>query len=748
MCLGARDILIRLGKPPKRQTDHFALGKSYILEAKLRTLRKDPQLDTPEQIEALYTEAKNAVSWKMIGASVTSPENKSRLMKENVHLTWDQCLNLEKAKFEFLCVWADIETEKTALRATEDLILKAKKAKKLSENEHSSINAIIKALEGSQAALSRLSQAGVRIDQLYGDTIVTLAETYLWSARSQSWRYYDNKSGVDPTVLDAAIKDYKKAMEYYDNAGRGVKQLHSSEITKILLVEEKAMAEFIYYNATQRSVSSTPDRIANYQKIAIDIRNVLRRSTDTTGLRQETARRVAIVDRAEKIKASLTLIAIISSLSDPALQGQINTTLASAVNSICNRTISREKDLYVVAAEIYRGISHDPYVQSNDPELLALLGPDNDPAYIRLQAAENSMILILKTTGRMRSLIEDINKLKREADYSAREGQQSAIAISDKLAEFVRDAEIKKMALEGFVRPYREEMDAFLRDALSQKGEIRARALILKAMFISWTAVKKDELKEAAKLFKQAQEEYPDAMDAKAKLAYAKVLVILTLAKVADRSEDARALLGGFGQGSTELTGIAAEEGQNGAKACVMMANLLISRGKLNIGTLEEARRYAQNALSKLTGVQQPANTLQLIGAITDKGIPVDQTVIEALCCLGVIEARMYLLEDGENRKTDHIRIKKILDDILAIVEEPYKTIALFDDGSLQSALKELYQCQGQVVLSYAEALKGTSEYAEFIRSEEYLKFYLEEAKFESRLAGLQDQLKRLWENR
>lgn len=612
------------------------------------------------------------------------------------------------------------------------------------------------------------------------DDIIILAKAYTWLARLNISSYVESDpstasflSREENGVKVGAIPYYEKALSYFDKVNGDRGKLLENGTSRVALMEEKALADFIYVNATLPGSTNDASRVARYREIADYIRtNVLAGATDVTGLKPEVSEKVVKQDKAAKIKARLTLISIVTSLAEPI---QRSTVPAETVTAICGKKAADTKTLFDIAEEMFNGINTSLTTDfvPNDPDLVSF---GIDPISIRIRMAENYMTLALKTSGTVSVMAVEAIPLREEVKE---EGGSDAEGLLTEIDNYMAQLDKKRTAYASRSATYIAKMEAHLKavtDAAGTSALNKARALLAKARFIGWMAgnfkealpsmtLKKmqkaliDSLKESEDLYIEAERTYPGVMNTSARIDKAGILMVLTLAKAAVRTADVRAILGGFKEGSTQLTGIAAEEGLNGAKACAILANLVQFSAKENTTALDEARRYAQGALCKMLKLKMPKTAQEIINHITANKPVVDALMVQVLCLLGVIEARLYTLkpskerigkiDDKDNLGAAFKGMNALLDSISGIVSEPYKGMLPFDDGTLKIAMTEFQKYQDQIMLSYRDALKevytvNSDAYKTFTKSREYQEASTRPSAYPAKLEDLQKRLAKL----
>ena len=608
-----------------------------------------------------------------------------------------------------VCLRFDKEGAATAILNYYKTYIKGKSVKITYDMVDALANAaVLKKDKGLQADVIKYLDG--LIDPQKTASVITRAKAYVWKARLQSWFYDERDLDLNkPDLLKGAVSDYVNALEAYKGVtAQDAEKLYQNGASKLALMDEKALAEFMYANATKKGEANAAARTAEYARVAGDINNkILIGSSDTSGLTAETTKKVQKQDAAAKIKSKLTLISIVMSLAEPISKGLVSTVeLKAAVKGICGKDAASESEIFEVAKTKFNEViaSLEDLGRSMTGTEMASLGIDVPSVY--RQAAQNYMILALKTSEAVKILDEAdkvdkqlSEKLDSVENYKGTEISQSELdkrKAAIKLAQSNLSAGMDKVGskkddLIARYNGYVNEMNRLFGEGLDKaKGNNidTAELKLVQAQFAGWTAggdVKK--LGTADDLYKQAEGAYKGVMDKKAKMDHASVLMDLTFNEV-NRQKDAMTL----------LDDVQSDPGLIGAKASVGLANFTASAAEKDVTKLKAARQYMFDALRKLTTYSKTdaQGYVDLIGAakITDRA------VVQALCILGTIESRIFF----EKANTD--RLKEYKESLETLLNGIYGIIKLYEsDISLKAEISEFKKNQDEVYFSWVDAL-------------------------------------------
>ncbi len=588
-------------------------------------------------------------------------------------------------------------------------------------------------------------------------TAADKAKAYVWKARMNVW-FKDSQD------LNQALKDYDEAIKLYGTITDGNK-LYGNGASKLAVMEERSFAQFMLVNDTKKGDANAKDRIGQYQQIAKYINDNILKGAATTGLSEEIAKKVDKQDAAAKIKARLTLISMTMGIAEPLKKGLLaDPVMVTAVTDICGENITDENKLFVKTEELFNSVTADiKKLGLIDTEMVSL-GIDVPTVYARM--AENYMILALEAMVPGRDiddaddLLEDLKDEKASMENTNTSSMpakrlerfnQNMKAISDailKVSSALTQVQSKKNIIAQNAQKYIENMNNYLTKAASiaekdANSLAQAKALLVQAQYAGWTAGSDiDKLKVARGLYEKVISINPVAMDMKAKLDYAGVISIISLR-----------LLKTDKTAAADVANIAISKYKEvktnddialGARACIEMANLQAAFAVEDGTKLREARASVYDALIKLTGSKQDTmGYINLVNGMINLNKPVDKTIIQALCYLGVIEARLYTSKTNltePQRLAGYNAIKGIMGGIGTVTGGIYGIIKqqnLEGDASLKVVMKQFMDFKAEVVLAWGDA--GGDE-----STDEYKQASYKTSNYDARVQEAIEKLKKL----
>jgi hypothetical protein len=557
-----------------------------------------------------------------------------------------------------------------------------------------------------------------------GTPDVSKAKAYVWSARMKAWFYNEKDlSNNDPKVLEGAVSDYDKALAIYGKPTTDAAKLYDNGASKLAVMEERSIARFMQVNATLNGDANVAARIGQYQLIAGDVKSIIDGVTVTTGMSYDVTDKVQKQDKAAKIKARLTMISMMMAISEPLSKGLLtDPTMVAAVTAICGQGITNENDLFAKTEEMFQSIKADMGTLGlTDTEMLNL-GVDVPSVYARM--AENYMILALKAMGPVKNiddavaLKKEIEDLKTDIDNEIASGNSATSTeklnankkvVADALAKLnpvLTGAQSKKSVISVSANKYMASMNQYLNDALNKakadsNSSAQAKVLLFQAEYAGWTGgTDKASYDKAKGLYESAKTLNPGGMDMKAELEYANVLSVISF-----MNKDVTLPAGIV----AIYEKVKADNSALGAKACIELANLQTAFAKENASELVKARDNIYEALKKLTGSakQTSMEYIDAVNAMIAAKKPIDKSIFQALCYLGVIEARLYTLKPDADRLAGYAAIKGILGGIGNVtggINKIIKDQKVAGEPSLKLVVMDFTHFQDAVVKSWVKA--------------------------------------------
>jgi hypothetical protein len=230
---------------------------------------------------------------------------------------------------------------------------------------------------------------------------ISLAKTLIWRARLKCW-FYDEKLGgkIGDILLETgegakkvrtgAIADYEQAISLYNQitSSKHREMLFENAASRVSLLEELSLAQFIYANAKYKGEANASARVQAYEAVVKSIVNDIlpqRVATDTSGFtRDEIVRQVNNQDKAARIRARLTLANIALSIADPLVGTQRTGVTAADAQRVCRiikpgTNITGVNDVYAFTTDQFQLARNDigalraeAQAQVTDTELLQL----------------------------------------------------------------------------------------------------------------------------------------------------------------------------------------------------------------------------------------------------------------------------------------------------------------------------------------------------------------------------------------
>lgn len=274
-----------------------------------------------------------------------------------------------------------------------------------------------------------------------GTSNVTRAKLNVWKARMNYWLHDEKEISLeDQEALNKALGYYDEALKLYGALTPEERvKLFENGASTLTVMQERALVQFMYANASLKENKDIKAKMAQYQEIVnyigfIDDGATIRKEGAAQDvLPADIAEKVGKQDRAAKIKAHLIMASLMMGFAEPMSKNLIKVKAAADISGLA---VATQAELFTRADEIFTKAKNDidgmqvsnetNGIGMTDAELVDV-GIDIPKVYY--QMAENYLTLALK--GVRTEGVDPVEKINGMID----EGKGRALQLkNDKTA--------------------------------------------------------------------------------------------------------------------------------------------------------------------------------------------------------------------------------------------------------------------------------------------------------------------------